>query len=419
MITKKFLTLGLALSMMSPLASYAGMGAESGGGGDAVVINGEAVLRDMVVPNRITKIKNNIEFMNSVPRFREMIAKIAEVRPYFATRVIAELDSVALYSSPDKLPILPYSDTTISGEAADIQLATRVNDELILAPEFFGHRQAEYILLHEALHGLLRDNAGPIHHQRVRTIVKYIHDNLNNLNANLLNQVLVENNFRDDDISSDGLHEFMWDSNESDALKCYVYNLTTRFINASYLGESYIKFNKLKCIKVEDENKQDLNLTKFVNEKFSEIISLQKKDNVDVNGYFHASYIIEFTLVKDSAFNKSRKELQISGCQRNELSLKEAKTDWDKMSKAKNFIEKVENVLNDNSVNRYEKLALSNALVGRAYFPYFRTETEVEVFTKYFNNKRSDLEVEKEKTENGLQILNKQSLACKNQYPNL
>lgn len=418
MITKKLLTLGLGLSIMSPLASYAGMGAESGGGGDAVVINGEAVLRDMVVSNRITKIKNNIEFMNSVPRFREMIAKIAEVRPYFATRVIAELDKVILYSSPDKLPVLPYSDTTIAGEAADVQLATRVNNEVILAPEFFGHRQAEYILLHEALHGLLADNAGPIHHQRVRTIVKYIHDNLNNLDANLLNQILEENNFNDTRVSLKGLHEFMWDENESASLKCYVYNLTTRYIDYSYINETFIKFYNLKCIPVEKNTIQDANLIKFVNERFSDILALQKKDNVDLDKYISAPYPSEFKLEKDSIFKKWRTKYQIEQCKRNELDIKEAKNSSNEINRSINFNEKVENVLSDNSVNRYEKVALVNALLNSHYYRY-RAETEVEVLTKLFEEKQNDLKEKKEKVETSLQISTKQDLACKNQYPNL
>lgn len=416
MSTKKILILGLALTLMSPLVSYAKIGGESGGGGDAVVIDGEVVLRDMVIPNRITKIKNNVEFINSVPHFRTMISKIAKAIPYFATRIITELNHISLYSSPDKLPVLPYSDTTIAGEAADIQLATRVNDEVILAPEFFGHPQAEYILLHEALHGLLKSNAGPIHHQRVRTIVKHIHDNLNNLDANLLNEILEENNFRDDTVLEEGIYSFMWDESESTLLKCYVYNLSSIYNRAAIIdiGESVFKYLNIKCLPYNGLG-QDPNHENFVNDRFPEIISLQKKDNINVTGSISTPYISVFKLEKDSIFKKRLKENQIEQCKKNDSYIKDVNNYLNRVNKISGFITIVQNVLNDVNVKDYEKLALVNRVLLYRYF----LDHKVEVMNEFFVYRQNLIETEKGKTFSDLNILNQQNIACKKQYPNL
>lgn len=413
MVSKKILTLGLALTLLSPLASYAGMGAESGGGGDAVIVNGEVVMRDMVLPNNITKIKNNLEFMNAVPHFREMISKIAKVRPYFAARIIGELSGVTLYRSPSKLPVLPYSETTISGKAADLQLATRVNDEIIFAPEFFSYPQAEFVLLHEALHGLLDENSGPVHHQRVRTIVKYIFDNLDNLDSDSLSSVLTENNFRDD---SNDIYPVLWNEEESDLLRCFVYNQSTRSINTFSLGDYFLKYENLKCAKG-DYNTVDEHAVKLVGEKFPEIISMQKKENIELRDYLYAPYMQTFTLEKDSIFKKRIKENQIRYCKENESTANETREVLKKIEKRADFFSKVENVLSDKNVSRFEKLALLVVISETPHWYVINTIEELQ--EKVIKPKQEVVQVRKEEVLKNLEILKEQSIACKKQYPSI
>lgn len=197
MFTNKLLTLGLsALILTSTGALAAKKGAETGGGGDAVIINGKAVLRDLVLNDELTTVENNIEFLKSIKGFKVLIESIAKVNPDFAADIVIDLAKASIHLASTDLPLLNYGTTTMPGGiAADIQLADRTGDDIVIAPKFFENEFSKYTLIHEALHGLLSNNAGPAHHQRIRNIVNYLYTNRAGLTATGLNEVLKKNNY--------------------------------------------------------------------------------------------------------------------------------------------------------------------------------------------------------------------------------
>ena len=55
---------------MNTSPSFAKMGAETGGGGDAVMINGVAVIRDIVAQNLLTQVRDNLTIIRNLASVR-------------------------------------------------------------------------------------------------------------------------------------------------------------------------------------------------------------------------------------------------------------------------------------------------------------------------------------------------------------
>jgi hypothetical protein len=408
MITNKLLTLGLALTLMSPLASYARMGAESGGGGDAVMVNGQLVMRDMINTDQTVKIKDNLAFINKAPKFREMIHKIAKVNPEFATDIVNELLTVNIYTSPTSLPVLPYSVTTLSGKGAEVQLATRVNDDVIFAPEFNTFSQKEDVLLHEALHGLLLENSGPFHHQRVRNIVKYIHQNLDNLDEDALSDILAENYWRSSSLPDrvEGW-KYIWNSENDYSLRCYM--------NARYDAGSVVKFENLKCLgngqiyfssPLTMTFEREPNLEKFMTERFPKMVALRGTESYIGTGEYSSADL--FKLEKDGLFTKKYEtEYKKRRCQNTTSKIEEIK---DYIVKYKNYVTATKmliDVLEKENMSDLEKEIVVEAM----YLPLRENEDVQSVLVKL-----EDLIVGKVEL---LKTLNTQKNSCDKQYPNL
>lgn len=420
MSTKKILILGLALTLMSPLASYAKVGGESGGGGDAVMVDGKVILRDLELGSQATKIQNNLEFMNSISGFRKLITKLAQVNTTFAFSVINELNTVTLYKSVSSLPLLPYSVTTISGKGATIQLATRINYEVILAPEFFENSQQELIILHEALHGLLSENSGPLHHQRVRNIVRYIYENLDTLNTDSLNAVLAENYFynqyaqTNDEKSYEDIEaaiSYAFDKDNHESLRCYM-------AQRNYKTEFLVDYLNLKCEKkLESENnyeviERDQNLENFLNIRFSELVKLRGyKYSLETSSLYFSSFELAEDKPKkffESKITKINREyvykMETGNC-------RELKEELEKQTQRQESLQKVVKMrdlyyetLNDKSLKRSER----DALLDGNFIPFS--------FFRDFN-KELDGSVD-ETNETVKEIMNLQKL-CKQKYPKL
>ena len=56
--------LALAFSCALPVASFAGLGTETSGGGDAVVINNQLVIRDLVSEGQLIQ-EHNVDFLKN------------------------------------------------------------------------------------------------------------------------------------------------------------------------------------------------------------------------------------------------------------------------------------------------------------------------------------------------------------------
>lgn len=413
MSTKKILTLGLVLTLMSPIASYAKDGAESGGGGDAVMVNGQLVMRDFLNTDQTEKVKDNLAFINSVPKFREMIYKVAKANPVFANDIIGELANVSLHNSPTSLPVLPYSVTTLSGKGAEVQLATRINNDIIFAPEYYTFPQKENVLLHEALHGLLAQNSGPFHHQRVRNIVRYIHENLDSLNENDLAQVLQENYWY---TYADGekieAQKYVWNKNNNSDLRCYFayrYSGSDRFPG---IPDSVVNFEKLNCIGRAEYPigkhaiVRDQNIEKYMTKNYPEMVALRGTDYLDIR--FAGSYVNFFTLEKDGLFTKKWEvESKKNKCRNNNDSIDEIKgliKDYKNYLTASKMMNKV---LETDGLSELEK----NVIIEAMYLNNIEKED-----SKTFEVKLEDVIKDKEEV---LKKLLNQKVACNKQYPNL
>lgn len=402
---KTMLTLGLTLSLMAPM-SFAGMGTETSGGGDAVYINNQMVIRDLLSHDQLTMMVS-IDFLNDVPEFKTLIGKISKANSAFAYKVIEDLMKARIYMSPRSIPVLPYEQTTIAGKSADVQLALRDKDDIIFAPEFQDSTQKEYILIHEALHGILKDNTGAMHHQRVRNIVKYIYDNQDKLNSVDFTEFLVKNNYSESAPIKSGYEnsknryysesdynyfiKLSMDSEAEDGLRCY-------FSNA--LPSMLRKFQALNCV---DDLKFDFDA--FYERKLPEVVKLIKELNAShLNfSYYNAP---TFTLTKDTILNIKKKKAQQESCKTNLVYLTNSL------------------VVKSNFEKQVSIYKLGKELLKSREFSY----GERDVLLRYVLNASNDEKLDKNISEMADQVTNvsytvnlvtKQHKACQAQYPEL
>jgi hypothetical protein len=173
---KKFL-LGAVCALTVSSTSFAQMyGNDKGNGGDAVMINNEMVMRDFVSGSNLTPISDTFAFVKSVPDLKSLIAEIAQANSRLALNIIYQLTKANFFNSRASLDILPSATTAIGGPRAEVQLAIRWDNDIVLAPEFKDFKEKSYLLVHEALHGV-NYAAGALHHERVRTVVNYLKTN--------------------------------------------------------------------------------------------------------------------------------------------------------------------------------------------------------------------------------------------------
>ncbi|MEA9357447.1 hypothetical protein SHI21_14565 [Bacteriovorax sp. PP10] len=390
MMTKKLLTLGLALTLMSPLASYAKMGTETSGGGDAVYLDNQMVIRDLLVQDQVKTLRNN-NFLNSIPEFKVLILKLAKVDPQFASAVIRDLMSDKMYLSPGTLPILPYNQTTVTGKAADVQLAIRNGKEIIFSKQFLNSNQKEYILIHEALHGILADNSGPLHHVRVRNIVKYIYDNQNNLDSEELKATLADNNYN---TNTAFLEEdtYIWNPEANKNLRCY------------YSGDdrSIVLFLGLDCTS-ENTYRNNVYLKKFLTEKHPEIAK-KAEGKMYYGSAISAPYAYTFDLVRDPVlFDKYITTVQMKNCSENSDSIAYVKKALVGIEEELEMAKHINTILDDELIPKLEKSALVKA-IGNIF--------EADKFQKSAEEAVGE-------TEALLVKLGKQQKACEKQYPKL
>ena len=196
-LNKTIVLLLSAMSIFTSLFAYAGT--ESGGGGDAIFINGQWQMRDLVIDKKsYHKLSDNNELYSKYPEIKETIMKIGKVKPYFAASLLQEILSFNIYITDLELEILPAGYTAISNIKAERQVAIRYfNDVIISMPAFnaLAKNTRGYQIIHEALHAFRYNNEGPIHHAQIREAIKYLATNINNLNERDLTELLYSLGF--------------------------------------------------------------------------------------------------------------------------------------------------------------------------------------------------------------------------------
>lgn len=166
-------------------------GGTEGNGGDAVYQDGELVLRDLAASGTLQIIPDNKEFLESYPGLIDLLEKIGAVSPQLMGHIWSDLQRATFWLSPRRLPLLPTSYTTTVSRQGDVQVAVRKDNDVFI------HRASldvmttppEYLFLHESLHGLMetKDAWG---HEKVRSIVRYIHENRDNFSRAGLQNVM-------------------------------------------------------------------------------------------------------------------------------------------------------------------------------------------------------------------------------------
>lgn len=305
--TKTIFGLGLIGLLMNTTPSFAKMGAETGGGGDAVMVNGVAVIRDIVAQNPLTQVRDNLTFIREINGFNKLITEIAKVDPQFATDIIRDLASVRFYISSAELDLLPHAQTSLPGTTpADVQLAIRTGSDILLAPQFFENKFADYTLIHEALHGLLKNASGPAHHQRVRNIVNYLYNNRGNLDSFKLNNMLAENDY------IRGYHranaKFVWNKKLIPEARC--------FFAQTDIMQEVAEYSNLECSSEHPVDNRD---------EIAQIFPglFQVRDFYYYTRLNRVTFVGDLELKKDTIFNSRLKDYQISRCYSNNFDIKE------------------------------------------------------------------------------------------------
>lgn len=401
MLSTKFITLGLSVLLLSS-SVFAKTGAETGGGGDAVVINGKLVIRDVIAQKSVSIIENNIEFLQSVKGFKTLIESIAKVNPEFASSIILDLSNVKFYLSASDLPLLPYTQTTMAGEvAADVQLASRTGDDVILAPQFLENDYTNYTLIHESLHGLLKNNAGPAHHQRVRNIVKYLYANQGSLTAEGLNEVLKKNNYAEFGARKD---KYVWDKNLDSTVKCY-------FALDGQMSKVGL-FAKVDCGNT-DLLEKAAEITNFdYYNVFAQRNALVEARFPEIKIVFYASLVStndvpgvrSFTLQKDSIFNSRVTIAQKSVCWENAYTKRDLLKLKTKSDLEVSQLEKLNKDLDSASLSTEVKEALVRSYAG------YSKETLAQMLE---TTKTANLLINESITK-----AQKNEANCQSQYPN-
>ena len=159
--------------------SQALTGGDSSGAGDGNYVGGELVLRDFMRTNRVDVIESNESFIKGYPEFAALIKDLADADPVFALSVWNDINQAKLWTTNSPLPLLPIAATAIVAGQADVQIAIRSHDDIIISlPALSQAQDREYVFLHEALHHLMeRDSNAPFHHEKLRSLVRYLKEN--------------------------------------------------------------------------------------------------------------------------------------------------------------------------------------------------------------------------------------------------
>jgi len=199
------LTIVIALTLAN-VCAYAqqqppGIPGAGAHGADGTYVNDKLVFRDFMAKNGakggMTLVAENKSYLESIPDLVPLIQEIAEVNPGVAMALWEQLSNASLWRTNAKLPVLPYSLTTVVGPKADVQIAIRDDNDIVVSipalkkavDEKFVPIKPSYAFVHEALHGLIPGD-GPFHHERVRAVSDYLRDNRGHYKTNEFNDFL-------------------------------------------------------------------------------------------------------------------------------------------------------------------------------------------------------------------------------------
>jgi hypothetical protein len=183
--------LGMCLAVTANAASERPEGHFEGNGGDAVLKDGNLVLRDFMQKARIDAVPDTIGYLKGYPELSQLIRDLAPGNPSFAMSIWSNLSETRLWLTDAALPLLPAAATALVAGKADVQIAIRYGNDIVISrPALAQVQDKEYVFLHEALHGLMGDASSAWHHEKVRALVRYVKENRGHYDAKAFDQIL-------------------------------------------------------------------------------------------------------------------------------------------------------------------------------------------------------------------------------------
>lgn len=378
----KNVILGTLSAFMITNTTLAFTGNDKGNGGDGVMIGNELVMRDFVSRANFTQVEDTITFLDSIPGFREYIFELARTNGKFAEQVLQNLLKTTIYLSDTDLELLSANQTAVGGLKAQVQLAIRWGNEILISPKFFSEEfkdQRTYLMIHESLHGIL-DGEGAIHHTRVRTIVNYLKTNRGNYNKQSLREMLDKNGVNTY-IKFEQYDGFIFDANPPPNMRCFVLmkdsGLNRYTVELQrYLGLScssdFVEFRK----KFDDALKAEMDLSYLGDKEVYEILRDVAALKVRTNYY-------EIKLVKTGIFEKDLKYRQQDTCSDNRYEYKKLVELQKEAELYTRFFQSLDKYFSRTDVSAKEKLVVLDHVETSMFRGTYRASEVRANFEKY------------------------------------
>jgi hypothetical protein len=136
------------------------------------------LLRDLRRTGDVQVVPNNKIYLESHPGFMALIRELSAVSPAFGMRVWQNLIETQIWLASGSLPLLPAAATGVTRQNAQVQVAIRLGQRIIISTRASDQLRSpfEYVLLHEALHGIVNTQSA-MDHERVRAFVRFVYEN--------------------------------------------------------------------------------------------------------------------------------------------------------------------------------------------------------------------------------------------------
>lgn len=329
------------------------LGNDKGNGGDAILVNNEMVMRDFVARTNITPIEDNFKFLHEIPGLEELLNEIAKVNGRLAYQLLSDLLRVNFFAAEDDLHLLAPGQTGIGGPKAQIQLAIRFDYDVVLSPKFFSSQfknQRAYLMIHEALHGVLDDSQGPLHHTRVRAFVNYLKTQRGNYDRTKMDAILQKKFYS----APDDLTGMFFEESAPSQVRCFV----------SKFNEQPAKFLGLSCDssreKMNDYFNHKLGLKYAPSQEFS--YDIMESERV---GHAHVARVNLGR--KGSIFDPKLREAQLNSCVERDITARDLEDNIKQYEKTLKVVGIIEAFLARRDVSAAEKKMLEDFLSVGTY----------------------------------------------------
>lgn len=152
-------------------------------GGDGYLNEeGKIILRDFDSGNFYEEY-DRFEIVEKEESFRILLKDIFMASPTVGAAIWNAMEHLEFIFIEDTLPLLPTSQTTVGEKPAEVQIAIKNGEKIIISMKRFERTvDREFLLLHEVLHEVVdREEWIAMKHTKVRALVNYIYQNRNNL----------------------------------------------------------------------------------------------------------------------------------------------------------------------------------------------------------------------------------------------